>query len=48
LERNFKFSRRRLRIGFYAIASDGNQFQPKMNYKVSFAMLDDRNMRWNF
>jgi hypothetical protein len=48
LERNFKFSRRRLRIGVYAIASDGNQFQPKMNYKVSFAMLDDRNMRWNF
>jgi hypothetical protein len=48
LERNFKFSKRRLRIGIYAVASDGNKIDPRMNYKVSFAVLDDRNMKWNF
>jgi hypothetical protein len=48
LERNFKFSKRRLRIGVYAVASDGNHITPRMNYKVSFAILDDRNMKWNF
>jgi hypothetical protein len=29
-------------------ASDGNQITPKLNYKISFAMLDERNMKWNF
>jgi len=48
LERNFKFSRRRLRIGIYGVASDGNKMDPRINYKVSFALLDDRNMKWNF
>ena len=48
LERNFKFSKRRLRVGLYAVGSDGNQIEPRMNYKVSFAILDDRNMKWNF
>lgn len=48
LERNFKFSRRRLRIGVYAVASDGNQMAPRLDYKISFALLDDRNMKWNF
>jgi hypothetical protein len=48
LERNFKLSKRRLRIGLYVIASDGNQITPKLNYKISFAMLDERNMKWNF
>jgi hypothetical protein len=48
LERNFKLSKRRLRIGLYAVASDGNKFTPKMSYKISFAMLDERNMKWNF
>jgi hypothetical protein len=48
LERNFKFSRRRLRIGVYAVASDGNKMDPRVNYKISFALLDDRNMKWNF
>ena len=48
LERNFKFSRRRLRLGVYAVASDGNKMDPRINYKVSFALLDDRNMKWNF
>ena len=48
LERSFKLSRRRLRIGIYGCASDGNQTTPRLNYKVSFALLDDRNMKWNF
>ena len=48
LERNFKLSRRRLRIGVYATFSDGNQMTPKLNWKISFAVLDDRSMKWNF
>jgi hypothetical protein len=48
LERNFKFSRRRLRIGLYGILSDGNHISPTPTWKVSFAILDDRNMKWNF
>ena len=48
LERSFKMSRRRLRIGIYGCVSDGNKTDPRFNYKVSFAILDDRNMKWNF
>lgn len=48
LERNFKMSRRRLRIGIYGVISDGNNIQPTFDWKVSFALLDDRNMKWNF
>jgi hypothetical protein len=48
LERNFKFSRRRLRVGLYGVISDGNQFSPKVDYKVSFALLSERDMKWNF
>ena len=48
LERSFKLSRRRLRIGIYGCVSDGNQTQMRLTYKVSFALLDDRNMKWNF
>jgi hypothetical protein len=48
LERSFKFSKRRLRIGIYAAASDGNYTKPTTTWKVSFAVLDDRNMKWNF
>lgn len=48
LERNFKLSRRRLRIGVYGVVSDGNQTPLKATWKVSFAILDDRNMKWNF
>lgn len=48
LERSFKFSKRRLRIGIYVVASDGNNIKPSMSYKISFAVLDDRNMKWNF
>lgn len=48
IERNFKFSKKRLRIGFYGVLSDGNKIEPRANYKFSFAILDDRNMKWNF
>ena len=48
LERNFKLSRRRLRIGVYGVLSDGNQIAPATAWKISFAMLDDRSMKWNF
>lgn len=48
LERTFKFARRRLRIGVYGIASDGNNINPISTYKVSFAFLNDRNMKFNF
>ncbi len=48
LERNFKFSKRRLRIGIYGVLSDGNNIAPKATWKISFAVLDDRNMKFNF
>lgn len=48
LERNFKFSKRRLRIGIYGVLSDGNKIAPKSTWKISFAVLDDRNMKFNF
>lgn len=48
LERIFKFSRRRLRIGLYAVFSDGNQIDPRTTGKISFALLDRRNMKFNF
>lgn len=48
LERNFKFSKRRLRVGIYGVLSDGNHIKPTSTFKVSFAVLDDRNMKWNF
>lgn len=48
LERNFKFSKRRLRIGLYAVFSDGNNINPRWTGKISFAVLDDRNMKFNF
>ncbi|MEY4572241.1 MAG: hypothetical protein RLZ10_1467 [Bacteroidota bacterium] len=48
LERNFKISRRRLRLGVYGVVSDGNNIPMRAAFKVSFAFLDDRNMKWNF
>lgn len=48
LERNFKFSKRRLRIGLYGVLSGGNQITPTPSFKVSFAILDNRSMKWNF
>ena len=48
LERNFKLSRRRLRVGFYGVLSSGNKSLPRADWKISFAILDDRNMKWDF
>ena len=48
IERVFKFSRRRLRIGLYGVFSDGNQIDPRTTFKVSFALLDRRSMKFNF
>lgn len=48
LERNFKFSKRRLRVGIYWAASSGNYMKPTSTWKISFAVLDDRSMKWNF
>ena len=48
LERNFKFSKRRLRIGIYGTLSDSNHTKPRADFKVSFALLDNRNLKWNF
>ena len=48
LERNFKLSRRRLRVGLYGVFSAGNKSAPRFDYKISFAILDDRSMKWNF
>ncbi len=48
LERVFKFAKRRLRIGAYAAFSDGNQIKPRSTFKVSFAILDERSMKFTF
>ena len=48
LERNFKFSKRKLRVGVYGVLSDGNNINPTTTWKLSFAILDTRNMKWNF
>lgn len=48
LERVFKIAKRRLRIGVYGVVSDGNQIDPRTAFKVSFAMLDRRNMKFQF
>ena len=48
LERVFKLSKRRLRIGIYCALSDGNNIEPNARWKVSFSMLDNRNLKWNF
>ncbi|WP_107038422.1 DUF5686 family protein [Brumimicrobium mesophilum] len=52
LERVFKLSlrnsKRRLRIGAYVALSDGNQISPRSSFKISFAILDERSMKFNF
>lgn len=48
LERVFKFAKRRLRIGGYVALSDGNQIQPRTSFKISFAILDERSMKFTF
>jgi len=48
VERIFKFSRRRLRVGTYGVFSDGNQTPARTTGKISFALLNRRNMKFNF
>jgi hypothetical protein len=48
LERNFKFSKRKLRVGLYGVVSDGNHINPSTTWKISLAVLDLRNLKWNF
>jgi hypothetical protein len=60
IERNFKFSKRRLRLGIYSVYSVGNAYsvtpenpfpgstKGSYTWKFSFAVLDDRNMKFNF
>jgi hypothetical protein len=49
VERNFKFSKRRLRIGLYGVSSLDNQTKKTLyTWKFSFAVLDDRSMKFNF
>lgn len=60
IERNFKFSKRRLRLGIYGVYSLGNAAdisptnpvhgatKSTFAWKFSFAVLDDRNMKFNF
>lgn len=48
LERNFKLSKRRLRVGFYGVISDGNHSDFAADWKISFAILNNRSLKWNF
>lgn len=48
LERNFKLSRRLLRIGAYYVFSKGMSVKPTHSFKISFSILDDRTMKYNF
>lgn len=48
LERNFRLNKQILRIGVYAVESDGNHIKPTTSWKVSFAMINNRTMRFNF
>ncbi len=48
LERNFKFSKRKLRVGIYGVLSDGNHITPQATWKISFAVLNLRDMKYNF
>jgi hypothetical protein len=49
LERNFKLSKRRLRVGLYGVLSTNNIDNRLIpDWKVSFAILNNRTMKWNF
>ncbi|MBU2019571.1 MAG: carboxypeptidase-like regulatory domain-containing protein [Bacteroidetes bacterium] len=48
LERNFKFFKRKARIGVFGVFSDGNNITPQTTWKVSFSILNLRNMKYNF
>lgn len=48
LERDFKLFKRRLRIGLYGVYSDANFSPPTGQFKISFSLLDERDMKYNF
>lgn len=48
LERVFKLSKRRFRIGLYTAFSGGNHSKARFHFKVSFSFLDNRSLKWNF
>lgn len=48
LERIFKITKRRIRLGLYVTFSDGNQSDPRNSFKISFSVLDRRDMKFNF
>jgi hypothetical protein len=48
LYRDFKFMRRRLRVGIYMVYADDNFHDPMLRPKFSFNVFDDRELRFNF
>lgn len=48
LYRDFKFMRRRLRIGVYGVYANDNFNTPFIRPKFSFALFDDRELRFSF
>lgn len=49
LERVFKLgARRRLKIGLFGVAADGNYSQPRYTYKVSIDVIDTWKKDWSF
>lgn len=46
--RDFKFLRRRLRLGLYGVYANDNLNTPFIRPKFSFAIFDDRELRFNF
>jgi hypothetical protein len=48
ISRDFKFMRRRLRVGIYGVYANDNFNEPFIRPKFSFAIFDDRELRFNF
>lgn len=48
LERIFKIFRKRLRVGGYAIFSDSNYQPAKLQFKLAFDIMDERDLKFNF
>ena len=48
VERIFKIFRKRLRVGGYAIFSDSNYQPAKLQFKLAFDVMDDRDLKFNF
>jgi len=49
LERVFKLgARRRLKVGLFGVAADGNYSKPDVTYKISFDLIDTWKKDWSF